>query len=134
MKALSVRQPWAWLIVNGYKNVENRTWPTHIRGPVLIHAAKSMTKGEYAAALMFMETRRLPVALPAMRDLHLGGIVGVVKLAGCVRRMESPWFNGPFGFVVESGSARELPFRPCLGRLGFFDVEIPEEYIVGVRL
>ena len=26
MKALSIRQPWAWLIVNGYKDVENRTW------------------------------------------------------------------------------------------------------------
>jgi hypothetical protein len=30
--ALSVRQPWAWLIVNGYKDVENRSWTTHYRG------------------------------------------------------------------------------------------------------
>lgn len=29
---LSIRQPWAWLIVNGYKDIENRTWPTHFRG------------------------------------------------------------------------------------------------------
>ena len=30
--ALSIRQPWAWLIVNGYKDIENRDWKTHYRG------------------------------------------------------------------------------------------------------
>jgi hypothetical protein len=47
MKALSIRQPWAWLIVNGYKDIENRSWATKFRGPVLIHAAKGMTGAEY---------------------------------------------------------------------------------------
>ena len=39
MKALSVRQPWAHLIVTGIKRVENRFWETPYRGPLLIHAA-----------------------------------------------------------------------------------------------
>ena len=37
-KALSIQQPWAWLIVNDHKDIENRDWRTHYRGPVLIHA------------------------------------------------------------------------------------------------
>ncbi|WP_229215634.1 ASCH domain-containing protein [Duganella sp. CY15W] len=40
MKALSIRQPWAWLIVNGYKDIENRSWSTNVRGKVLVHASK----------------------------------------------------------------------------------------------
>jgi len=36
--SLSIRQPWAWLIVQGHKPIENRTWPTTYRGPLLIHA------------------------------------------------------------------------------------------------
>lgn len=42
MKALSIRQPWAWLIANGYKDIENRSWRTNYRGPVLIHASAAM--------------------------------------------------------------------------------------------
>src|SRR5580765_3071606 len=40
MKALSIRQPWAWLIVNGHKPVENRSWPTKYTGKLLIHAGQ----------------------------------------------------------------------------------------------
>lgn len=29
MAALSIRQPWAWLVVQGYKDIENRDWPTN---------------------------------------------------------------------------------------------------------
>ena len=41
MKALTIHQPYAHLIVTGDKLVENRTWATHYRGPLLIHAGKS---------------------------------------------------------------------------------------------
>jgi hypothetical protein len=44
MKALTVKQPWASLIVEGIKNIENRTWKTNFRGRILIHAA---TQSEY---------------------------------------------------------------------------------------
>lgn len=39
--ALSIRQPWAWLIVNNHKPVENRSWPTSFRGRFLVHAGKT---------------------------------------------------------------------------------------------
>lgn len=38
LPVISIRQPCAWLIVHGWKNIENRLWPTRVRGPVLIHA------------------------------------------------------------------------------------------------
>lgn len=41
MKALTICQPYAQLIACGEKLVENRGWPTHYRGPLLIHAGKS---------------------------------------------------------------------------------------------
>jgi len=40
--ALSIRQPWAWLIVNGWKDIENREWSTRFRGRLLIHAGKQI--------------------------------------------------------------------------------------------
>jgi ASCH domain len=35
MKVIVIRQPWAWLIVNGIKDIENRSWRTRYRGPLL---------------------------------------------------------------------------------------------------
>lgn len=40
MKVLSIRQPWAWLIMTGLKDIENRTWNTDFRGRFAIHASK----------------------------------------------------------------------------------------------
>ena len=42
MKALSIRQPWAWAIIHAGKDVENRPWGTRYRGPLLIHASKTL--------------------------------------------------------------------------------------------
>ena len=44
MKAITIKQPWASLIVHGIKDIENRTWRTNYRGRVLIHAAGSHGK------------------------------------------------------------------------------------------
>lgn len=52
--ALSIRQPWAWLIIHGGKDIENRTWPTRFRGRVAVHAGKGMTRDEYEAAMLFI--------------------------------------------------------------------------------
>src|SRR4051794_36490822 len=87
-KALSVRQPWAWLIVNGFKPIENRDWPTRFRGKLLIHASKGMTKHEYedCADLVAAIERRLEtkIPLPAFDDLERGGIVGEAEIVDCV--------------------------------------------------
>ncbi len=118
MKALSIRQPWAWLIVNGHKDIENRDWPTRFRGPIMIHASKGMTRDEYDECHYLAQT--LGIALPAADQLERGGIVGAAEIIGCVTDSESPWFFGKYGFVLAGRSA--LPFRSLRGRLGLFDV------------
>ena len=43
--ALSIQQPWAWFIVNGYKDVENRTWSTKFRGRPMTTALLALLFG-----------------------------------------------------------------------------------------
>jgi hypothetical protein len=122
MRALSIRQPWAWLIVHGFKPVENRDWSTEYRGPLLIHASKTITQKGYAeivAGLAEALGDRAPV-LPPLAQLQLGGIVGMVDVVDCVTAHDSPYFTGPHGFVL--ADPQPLPFLPWKGQLGFFDV------------
>lgn len=119
MRALSIRQPWAWLIVNGHKDIENRQWKTHLRGKILVHAAKGMTRDEYEVAQAV--AAKQGVDLPPFADLERGGIVGEVEIVDCVDVDASPWFFGNFGFVLKN--AAPLPFRQYKGALGFFKVE-----------
>jgi ASCH domain len=126
MKALSIRQPWAWLIVHAGKDVENRSWPTSYRGPLLIHAAKGMTLSEYDRGAAFAKACGI-VSMPPAEQISVGGIVGQAELADCVRSSRSPWFMGPYGFVLRD--VRPLPFTACVGRLGLF--EVPERELKG---
>jgi hypothetical protein len=59
--------------------------------------------------------------LPQKSELPRGGIVGEVEIADCVTEHSSPWFTGPYGFVLRN--ARILPFKPLPGALRFFDVD-----------
>lgn len=126
VQALTIRQPWAWLILHSGKDIENRTWATKFTGRLLIHAAATMTEAEYRACLRFLSTdSRLDLALnvlPAAEDLEKGGVVGEVFMAGCVTSDPSPWFVGPVGFCLRG--AKLLPFHPCKGRLGFFAIDV----------
>lgn len=110
--ALSIQQPWAWLIVNGYKPVENRTWPTKVRGWIGIHAGKKIDAEGYQLVRENFPQIELPTSF------EVGGIVGRARITGCVEDHDSPWFFGPYGFTMEG--AEPLPFRECRGRLGFF--------------
>lgn len=124
LPALSIRQPWAWLIANGQKDIENRRWATAFRGRVLIHAAKAYGDAEQAD-LEIVRADFPHFTYPERFDL--GGIVGIATITGCVRLSVSPWFCGPFGFTLED--ARVLPFTPCKGALGFFKPDLtPEQW------
>jgi hypothetical protein len=123
-KVLSIRQPWAWLILHGGKDVENRDWATKVRGRVLIHAGATMSRADYEACTLFIADMRTSWRLPAYDVLReqCGGIVGSVEIVKCVAGSESPWFCGEFGFVLANPEVRE--FQPMKGRLGFFEVEL----------
>lgn len=121
MKALSVRQPWAWALVAGWKDVENRTWRTSHRGLLLIHAGKRWDP----------EGKRLIerlLGVPAPHDLPLGAIVGVVEIVGCVTDADSPWaIDDHWHFQV--ANARQIAPTPSVGRLGLFEVD-PDPTVV----
>lgn len=125
IKALSIRQPWAWCIINAGKDIENRDWPTRYRGAVAIHAAKGMTRDEYEDCLDTCHgiSLRSPfpagLEMPAFEALERGGIVGVAEIADCVSASRSPWFFGRYGFVLRN--VESVPFIPVKGALGFFD-------------
>ncbi len=120
MKALSIKQPWAWLIVHGYKPVENRNWGTPFRGPLLIHASKTFDDDGYD----WVRAVFLDVPLPDRSAFERGGIVGSARMIDCVTRFDSPWFFGQYGFIMQD--ATPCAFVPVRGQLGFFDVVLPE--------
>jgi hypothetical protein len=123
--ALSVRQPWAWAILQAGKELENRDWcPANPglrqRGPVAVYVSKTMTRAYYAEAADFMR-QRLGIIGPPANDLPRGGIIGTVVIVGLVRTSPSPWFFGPFGFVLRN--PQPTSFRAAAGALGFFKWE-----------
>ena len=119
--ALSIRQPWAWLIIHAGKDIENRNWPTRFRGRVAIHASKGMTRREYDDALNWVVLNaRLPLDFhePQFDELQRGGLIGEAEIVDCVTASPSPWFVGEYGFVLRN--AKPLPFVQVKGSLGFF--------------
>lgn len=127
--ALSIKQPWASLIVSGRKSIEIRSWPTRLRGRILIHAARVPDSREEAWKWVSKEVQPL--------TQFGGGIIGEAYLRDCLtypsaeqfqldsdRHLNDPsWFRpkGLFGFVFEQVSL--LPFRPLPGNVRFFTVE-----------
>jgi hypothetical protein len=116
MNCLTVRQPWAWAIFHG-KDIENRDWPTRVRGRVAIHAAKGMTEQEYVAAYQYCEARGLILPMPTL--LMRGRVLGTVEIVDCVSASTSPWFMGDFGFVLRDAQLFQGSIA-AKGALGFW--------------
>lgn len=119
--AIAVRQPWAHVIVHGWKDIENRSWPTRYRGPVCIQASKFDRKN-YADDLDgYKDTIAAGIDVPAFGfdDLSFGAIVGVIDIVDCVSVSSSPWFFGPYGFVL--AHARPIDPIPVKGKQGFYE-------------
>lgn len=130
---ISVQQPWAWAIVNGFKPIENRSWPTRFRGPLLVHAGKKYDEGAFDFIMDIINSNpMLAGALNAKGGIteykikqHRGGIVGVTYITDCVAESNSPWFIGEHGFVLRG--SRPLTFHPCKGQLNIFNLDFPYE-------
>jgi hypothetical protein len=128
MRALSIRQPWAWLIVAGFKLVENRTQRTLIRGEFLIHVGRALDTDAHDALMagrhpVSGEASKLRLLYPPARgeSFQLGGFIGVAEITGSVTQHDSEWFTGPHGWLV--ANARPIRFQPYPGQLGWFTPE-----------
>lgn len=125
VKALSVKQPWAWLIIHGDKNIENRTWKTNCRGPLAIHASKSWDQEGYERLLEDDPEILLPNH--KYKKYKFGGIIGLCNLEDILPNNTKysccNWHEkGFFGWYLTD--RRPLPFKAVRGRQGLFEVEI----------
>lgn len=128
--AISVRQPWAALLVSGRKTIEIRSWPTRRRGRVLIHAGK--IADDRPEGWNRIDTPELQ----ELADLR-GGIIGIGDLVACKgyasgrafaadaeQHLNDPgWFKPPrlYGFAFRN--LKIVTFHPCVGQTLFFRVD-----------
>lgn len=118
VRCLAVRQPWAWALVAGAKDIENRSWKTDYRGPIVIQASSAKT-------LVNSLTKGAGASLPPMA-FEYSALIGVVDLIDIVpisEELESnPWAWGPHCWRV--GNARRFvePI-PAKGKLNLYALE-----------
>lgn len=115
MKAISIKQPWAWAIFRKGKDIENRSWPTKVRGQVYVHVSKHLDK--YAPKDLLFEYTKAALDLDPFTKG--AGIIGSVEIIDCVDKSQSPWFQGRYGFVLKSPRPVKH-FIPYKGQLSFF--------------
>lgn len=146
MRALSLRCPFPWLMVKGYKPWENRSWNTNKRGWVLVHASRQYSVQDLLLARELIQrlderppepVAQLYTALVqgqlaslqgAGAPLQTGGIVGAVRidsvhppiLSGYAEPLPDWRILHQYGFKI--GAAEEIPFTPCSGKQGFWRV------------
>ena len=123
---LSVRQPWAWAIVTGAKDVENRDWPSKYKGRLHIHATRNELDTEVEKTIERVAKHlRIPVAAAREyyqrhREHGLGAIIGSVRMRGCAWSWDSEWYDEKsYGFVFTDAQPFDRPI-PCKGRQRIF--------------
>lgn len=123
MRALSLQQPWASLVVLGLKTVENRTWRTPYRGVIVIHASQNRIY-DLAPPWAWAEAERL---LPQHIALPTGCLIGTVEIVDCQRYRDcadldtDPFADGPWCWRLRN-PRRFKTCIPCPGRPKFFEV------------
>nr|DAL85796.1 MAG TPA: ASCH domain protein [Caudoviricetes sp.] len=135
MHALTVKPLWVWAILCGrpeFKDIENRSWNTKYRGPVLIHASKGFTEKEYGEVFKFIwsvspDLAQLAPEYKTLMAEWAGRICGVVEISGVEppnpAGFTSPWhMDGFYGFRLEKPRAFECK-AAYRGALSFFRVE-----------
>ena len=124
IRCLAVRQPWAWALMTGVKNIENRTWKTDYRGPIVIQASASKTEVNQLG-----KAGKLPP-----RDFVYGALLGIVDLVDVVPMSEdleaNPWAWGPYCWKVANPRIFPEPI-PAKGKLTLYAIQ--EELAERVR-
>lgn len=141
MKALTVKQPWASLIIHYGKDIENRDWCCTYRGRIAITSSAQHTAEEWLSAWELMAARKCKpegLGIPHIRypkgkrpklesilpNFEAGVILGTVEIVRTVSRLDSPtspWYQGPYGIVLRDPRPLTTPI-PVRGQLGLFDL------------
>lgn len=131
-KVLSVRQPYASLLVKGIKDVENRSRKTNFRGTILIHAGAKMHDVvehlnhfiQDAVPLYGIEKDIWREADYAVAYDRMSAIVGSVDIIDCVQNHPSEWAEkGQWHWVCANAKKFKYPIRNVKGKLGIWEWE-----------
>ena len=150
-KALSLWQPYAWLVAAGHKPIENRKKAFNqrrFRGPFWIHASEHSPRtpletDRYLARHTEVEALAKSIlgpdfTLPDWCDITFGAIIGRAVITGILEpkghmfhKPDVPWhFPDQYGFIIENAVLLEKPV-PCKGALGFW--KVPEPVLAELR-
>jgi len=139
MLALSTRQPWAWLIINGhiiqpdgritgFKDVENRSRDTKVRGRIYVHSTVSSNPSGWNWFWSRPKILRgVDVAglINGIAGPVRGAIIGEVDIVGCVTDSKSPWAEaGKYHWMLANPKAYAEPIQ-MRGHPGFWTPELP---------
>lgn len=120
--ALTLHRPWAELILVAGKDVENRTWSTDYRGPLLIHAGQRWDHAglEFASLIPTGPEAMADDWISENPDDHDLGIIGIVELVDVVRDYPSLWSaRGQYQWVRTEPRMFLEPI-PCRGQQGLW--------------
>lgn len=81
MKAITIKQPWATLIALGLKEFETRSWATKHRGPIAIHAGKSIDKEAFNEPTIY--SALVKTGIESLIDLPTGAVIAIANLTEC---------------------------------------------------
>lgn len=127
-KVLSVRQPYASLLVSGNKDVENRSRYCKHRGTLLIHASLKV----HEILKILQEQKNFSSVdidtMVQMNEVHennlYGCIIGSVDVVDCVLNSPSEWaIKGYYHIVCANAKKFEHPIRDVKGKLGIWEWE-----------
>lgn len=119
MKAISVRQPWAWLIIHGGKTIENRTQPWAYRGPVAIHAPARVDWTAFGDPRVPGPLAGCTRQHPSWRTSAIIGIADLVDAHPETRGCCPPWGEADAIHLVLA-QPRPITPIPCRGHLGLW--------------
>jgi len=130
MKTLSVRQPWASLLVSGIKDIENRTWAPNYKGRILIHASSAKVAKNFSERTVFdvnneIENEQMFGNFPDYKDLEYSAIIGYVTVSGDGDNSMSVWAEPvEHQWHIEDAYIFDEPIRNVKGKLNLY--ETPE--------
>lgn len=126
MKALTICQPYAHLIVNGDKLVENRDWPTRYRGRLLIHAGKSREWLDDGEEQEYAEAGAPLVFGAVVGEAQLADVLHIARIEWGEYDAKYPWLrehghtHGPWCWVLQDVRRYDRPM-PWKGAQGLWD-------------
>lgn len=130
MKTLSIRQPWAQLVVSGKKDIENRSRRTHYRGRFLVHAPMKFDDRGIPQCLTPPQVLNIPDLDDWINEgFLLRAIIGSVEIIDCVRDHPSVWAEPDvWNWVLANPVMFDEPICGIPGKLGFWEYNITPDW------